>query len=470
MLFDLLERHAADRPDHTAIIRGETGLTWGQWRTKAARLASGLSARGIGPDDTVALLMPNSTFFAVALLALSRIGAQVLPLPTDLSTTEVRNALDAVGCRTVFAADLVSVNTDTAMRVFQVAREDFGEPALARLASDSVDGPCAMGASDAAFCQLLTSGTTGGPRRVVRTQAALYALASAYCETAGLTAADRTLCVTPLRHGHGLCTGLLAPLFSGSTLVLEPTFERRTTLRLLNAERISTFSAPPYIFSILAESVSGEPWACPSLRLGVSAGAPLLRDTWHNVRARLGIQLRQCYGASETGMLTMNTDVDPEPGMESVGRPIAGVELRTGPDGDIAVKSRGAATWWAALEPGQSLTELADSSGWIQLSDTGRLDPAGRLHLTGRKSRFLNIAGRKVNPSEVEAVLESHPRVTKASLVAMTDKHGSEAAKAVVYSSAPLTPEDVAAFCHDRLAPYKRPRLIEIRHDADRSK
>jgi long-chain acyl-CoA synthetase len=447
MLFDLLERHAADRPDHLAIVCGDERLTWGQLDDRASRLASGLAALGVGPNDTVALLLPNSTALVSAILALSRIGAQALPLQPDLKAPEIRHALEAAGCSMTLE-----------------------RPSVNRLVAESPTSRRGSVADDAPFLNLLTAGTTGSPRRVVRTQKALCALASAYCETTGLTDADRTLCVIPLHHGHGLCAGLLAPLCSGSTLFLELGFERRATLRLLSEHAITAFSAPPFIFSIVAESAVREPLTRPELRLPFTSGAPLHRDAWRKVRDRLGIGLRQCYGASETGVVAMNMDADPEASAASVGRPLSGVEVSIGAAGEIAVRSPWTATWSAPLERGAALTPLADEGGWIHLADIGHVDATGRLYLTGRTSRFINIAGRKVSPLEVEAVLATHPLVTGVTVVPVRDGQGNEAAKAVVYASGPLPSEALAEFCRERLAPHKVPRFIEIRDETDRSK
>jgi long-chain acyl-CoA synthetase len=470
MLGELLERQAADRPDHPALIRGNETLSWRQLHDQVCRLSSGLADLGVGSGDSAAILMPNSAALVTTVLALSRLGAQVLPLHTELKPPEVRTAIQALGQPLIFAADSAAVDRELADRVFQASREDFGMPSVSRLSTDSVLQASGPVAADAPFYQLLTSGSTGTPRRVIRSQASLCRLASSYCEACGLTDADRTLCVIPLHHGHGLCAGLLAPLFSGGTLVLEPAFERRATLRLLREHQITTCSAPPFIFSILADTVEREPRTFPELRFPLTAGAPLHRDVWHSVHARMGIGLRQLYGASETGVIAVNTDVDPTESPESVGRPLPGVEVAVGVEGDVRVRSRHAATWSAPLEVGAELTRLADDDGWVHMADVARWDAAGRLHIIGRQSRFINVAGRKVNPVDVEAVLASFPNVTKASVVAMRDEQGNESAKAVVYCSQPVAREALTAFCRERLAAYKVPRVIELRDDAQRLK
>ncbi|MBI2681107.1 MAG: acyl--CoA ligase [Candidatus Solibacter usitatus] len=479
MLFELLERQSLDRASHAAVICEDASITWRELFEQAARLAGGLRAWGVEEGEAVAVLLPNSPMLMAAMLASARIGAQVLPLGVDLKAPEVVSVLEAAQCRTLLAADSLSdlvrqiLASGVRFRAIQNSREDFGMPSLARLAADSPIAGKQSSASGAPFMQLLTSGTTGQPKRIVRTQAALCALAAAYCDATSISADDRILGAIPLYHGHGLCNGFLAPLYSGATLILQPAFDRRRTLRLLEDERITVFSAPPFMFSLLAGTLRREPFASPHLRLTITAGAPLDRAAWHKVRDTLGISLRQLYGASETGVVAINMDARPEESIESVGRPLSGVavairdaagrDLPAGAQGEIAVKSPAAAGWSATLDAGPTeLKKLADDQGWILMADEGRFDLEGRLYVTGRTSLFLNIAGRRVNPAQVEAVILSHPKVQKVSIVPMADAYGNQVAKAVVVCSGPCEPEELVVFCRERLANYKVPRVMEI--------
>lgn len=471
MLFEMLERHAADRPAHEALICGDERLTWGELHQRALRLSLSLRRLGLGPDDTVTVLMPNSVWLVVTLLALARIGVQAMLLTPNLTFPEIRQSVQQAGSHTVLAADCAALEPELAKQILQVSREDYGEPSLIRMVRDCPNTDDSVPVdTEAPFIHFLTSGTTGSPKRVIRTQGALGRLARAYCHALDLTPVSRILCVVPLHYAYGFEEGLLGSLQSGGPLILAPSFERRTTLRLLQVERIACFFAPPFVYSVLARSIRGQRYDFPALRWALTSGAPLTPAVFLLVRDALGILLRQVYGTSETGHVTMNLGDDLESSVESVGRPMSGAKVEIAGDGNISVFVPWAAGWVASSGTGGVPVRLADADGWIRLSDLGRFDADGRLYLTGRKSRFINLAGRKIDPAEVEAVLESHPGISKAIVSAMRDEFANESLKATVYCSHPVSKQELGARCGERLASYKVPRIIEVRDETNRRK
>ncbi len=474
MTTELLSRHAIDRPCALSVVDGSEKLTWKELDRRVGLFSGDLAARGVQSGDTVALILPNGSPFVRAFLAVSRIGAVAVPLSPDWTATEIREALELTRCRTLLAGDRWSsmcrrlVQDQVLDRLFLAEQEAVRE-SCGPVPSPTEDGPALA---------LFTSGTTGRPKLVVRTSANLRALSSAYSATLGLTPDDRILCAIPMSHGQGFCSGLLASLASGATLVLQPRFERRDTLRLLERHRITFLSAVPFIFSVLADTPMPEPVDLSHLRLCVTGGAPLDRDTWVKVHDRLGLVLRQSYGSSETGVVTVNMDSDPEATADSVGRPIPGTRVEIWNDsgqpapedeeGDIAVSSASSASWSMSTARGDlplEPTRLPDANGWIRTGDSGRIDREGRLYVTGRRRSFINVAGRKVNPAEIEAVLLSYPKVREAIVSPASSLLGGETVKATLVCREACTPEEVLEFCRGRLAEYKIPRFIEIRDE-----
>jgi long-chain acyl-CoA synthetase len=477
MLSDLLVRHAAERPDRPALISSTRMLTYAELSGEVERMAAGFAARGVEPGDAVGLLLPNCPEFVIGFLAIARLGAVAVPLSIDLKDEEARPALEAAGCRTLLADGRFEplcrnlLRDGALLRAFPRGGDDPEMPTLDRLTAETEKYiPLPLPPEDAVLLQQFTSGTTGQPKRIVRTHAHLLHEATAFEATVGIAPEDRILAVVPLSHAHGLGNALLAALRAGAALVLQERFDRRETLRLLSRERITLFPAVPFMLSILADTRMPEPIDLSALRLCFTAGAPLRRETWRKVRDRLGISLRQLYGSTETGALTINLDEDPEAAAESVGRPLegvrvavldeAGVPLPPEVEGEVAVRSPAAAEWY--IGP-QGKTPLPGSDGWIRTGDLGRLDPDGRLYLTGRQGLLINVAGRKVNPAELESLLMSHPKVREAVVVGLRDPYGEEAVKAVIVQRKDCAPEEILAYCRERLADYKVPRIVEFR-------
>ncbi|MFV1956474.1 MAG: class I adenylate-forming enzyme family protein [bacterium] len=477
MLTNLLASQAAERPEQPALVTAVQTLTWYELKEQTDRVATGLATHEIKEGDSVALLLPNCPAFVIGFLALARLGAVAIPLSTELKADEIRSVLQASACQTLLADNRFSelcrslLQDGTLLHAFLRDEEDLGLPSLASVAAEATGhlrNP--VPSEDSKLIEQFTSGTTGQPKRVIRTHAHLMKEASAFAAAVGTSSADRILATVPLSHAHGLGNCLLATLHAGATLVLQERFDRRETLRLLSQESITLFPAVPFIVSLLADTRTREPVDLSALRLCFTAGSALRRETWIKMQDRLGISLRQLYGSTETGALTINLDENVAGTIESVGRPLDGVSIATldeagvflppGAEGEVAVQSPAAAEH--TVGP-QGKRPLPAPDGWIRMGDLGRLDPEGRLYLTGRKTLVINVAGRKVNPDEIESVLMEHPRVREAVVVGIRDPYGEEAVKAVVVLRESCTIDELLTHCRERLANYKVPRIVEFR-------
>ena len=476
MLSDLLKRHAVDRPRQAALVEGKSLLTWRDLDQRVSRLANSLWSEGIRNGDAVGVVLPNSCEFVTTFLALTRNGAVAVPVNPDLKALEIRAVLEASRCKmAVFDARLTEVcqqllNDNVIRNALVEGKGQAGVPGLDGLTDRSLSPRNrSVPSEESPLIQMLTSGTTGPPKRIVRTHGQIMFLANAYQSAIDGSPEDRILALIPLSHGHGFCSCLLATLRSGATLFLQRSFDRRAALETLSRERITLFPAVPFVFSVLADTRMADPIDLSDIRLSVTGGTPLRRETWVKVRDRLGLLLRQSYGSVETGVLTINMAQDPEATAESVGRPLPGISLAildeagnplaAGTVGEVAVQSPGAGKPCRA----DARRYLKPLDGWIRTNDLGRLDDEGRLYLTGRKGRIINVAGRKVLPSEVETVLSRHPAVKQVVVVPYRDAYGEEAVHALIVVGEKCTASELLTHCRALMADYKVPRFIEFR-------
>jgi long-chain acyl-CoA synthetase len=188
--------------------------------------------------------------------------------------------------------------------------------------------------------------------------------------------------------------------------------------------------------------------------------------------------VRQLYGASEVGSVAFNRSEEPAATAASVGTPLPGVRVRVvipdgsdaaaGETGEIAVSSAAGSTCYDDL-PEASRRAFRD--GWFYPGDIGHLDERGALHVTGRTKLLINVGGNKVDPLEVEAVLEEHADVFEAAVVGLPGPHGLEVVKAAVVPrpGKVVDAEELRAFCAQRLIGYKVPRVVEPRASLPRS-
>lgn len=481
MLTSLLERQAVERPRHPAVVCAGKVISWRKLEERVRHMAAGLAFQGIMPGERVALVLRNNDTFVSSLLAVARRGAVAVPCSWEWKDAELLSALETTQCQTVLADASRETFIQTCRRsrpdcrFFLTSGQDQDSCRLNDLEEAPTSQRVATPDGDADALELFTSGSTGHPKRVIRKHAHLLNLGTAYAQTVGVDSRDRIWTVIPLTHGHGLCSSLLASLQTGATMFLQARFDRRETLRQLSRQRITVFPAVPFIYSILADTRTHELIDLSALRLCITGGSPLTSDVWRKVDQRLGIKLRQSYGSSETGAACVNMDTDAGASADSVGRPLAGVEvsvrdesghaLPSGVRGEVYVRSPAAAEWSIVASRDDARYEpvrLADPTGWIRMGDVGSLDSAMRLTIFSRQGRLVNVAGKKVQLEEVERVLLSHPFVERATLSTTQDRFGEQLIHATVYAHESCSRDHLLAHCREQLADYKIPRGITL--------
>jgi acyl-CoA synthetase (AMP-forming)/AMP-acid ligase II len=329
----------------------------------------------------------------------------------------------------------------------------------------------------------LTSGSTGAPRGIATSAESLLADDAALTASMGIGPGDRLLAAVPFSHSYGLSSLVLPALVRGTPLVLPD--ESGLFGPFAAAERLAATvfpTAPAYLDALVR--VSQAPAWPRALRLVISAGAPLGVKTASRFRELFGLPVHVFYGASECGGICYDREGGAgERG--SVGTPVEGARVALQPvrprgadlpglaapaaggeapgagaaggggEGIVTVASAAVADAYVPdgderLRPGRFVTgDLAEWSG-------------GELVLSGRQDGFVNVKGKKVNPREVEGVIEQLPGVEDVAVLGVpVPERGSEVLRAVI-ACAPgrLTPAEVLAWCRAHLAAHKVPRSL----------
>jgi long-chain acyl-CoA synthetase len=465
----LLDRAAATVPAAAAVACGPRRLSWSELHARTGALAAGLVTRGIEPGDAVALLAADGPQFVLGLLAIARAGAVAVPLNPAFKRPELEFCVREAGARAVL--------TEDSGRGVDAARE-LQAPAtiaLADVLAAGGDAPSSPAPPDAPAAFTYSAGATGRPKRVPRTHRQLAAEAGAFAAATALGPADRLFCTLPLHHAYGFGCCLLAALRSGATLVFAEeqgplALDRDRVLALIERSEATVFPAVPFALRVLAEASGAADLS--RLRLVFSAGTRLPRATFAAFTDAFGVPPRQLYGCTEAGVVTVNLDPDARATAGSVGVPVAGVEVSVlgpsgepvepGRHGEIAIRSDAMTRGYAGV-PDQ-VNHEAFPDGAFRTGDRGRLDEAGRLWITGRRKRLIDVSGEKVDPVEVEDVLAVHPRVREVVVVgAASGVQGEEVVKAVVVADGACGERELVRFCRERLADYKAPRSVEFR-------
>lgn len=426
-------------------------------------------------SDAPVLLIstPNCLEHVVALLAGLWCDGTVVVLPPDLPEGRLREVARRSRAKT-------AVTSEEA--ISRLASEGIHAGPIESVSLEPLAGsPSAQDAGRGGACGslvLLTSGTTGTPKLVRRSALALDAVGRGCARAIGLEEDDAMLVALPLHHSFGIDLGLAA-VMAGCRIELHERFAPQRALSALRHEGVTTLPAVPYLFDVLARSVRLGDRPAPTLRRAISAGALLPGVVFDEFRARFQVRIGQIYGATEFGSITYS---DPEAAdfrPDTVGHTLPDVEIRIldpealqpehrlarGGAGLVAVSA--ASMFQGYL--GEDASPLVD--GFFLTGDIGRFDDGGRLELTGRVALLIDVGGRKVNPLEVECVLETHPAVQAAAVVPVPYSRTVARLKAIIVPGRERTPsgEELRAFLREKLEDYKIPRSFELRDSLPRS-
>jgi long-chain acyl-CoA synthetase len=464
MLTGMLAKAVAADPARVAVVQGGRRLRYDELHALVGRCAAGLRRLGIRAGDCVALALPNCPEFVASLFACARLRAVMLPLDTRGAAAELSSLVADARARIVITGErgVRLADPSTAVVDFKALLRHPPDPAP----PEPFCGPALY---------LYTSGSTDTRKRICCTQENLYYEALNFVETVGLTAADNILCTIPLRHSYGIGNCLLDAVFAGSALVLPESDDApfaarcRRVLELIREEAIRFYPGVPYQFQVLAALPEGAGPAPTGLRLCVSSGDVLPRRTYERFLERFGVPIRSLYGSTEAGSIAINTDPDSrmEPG--SLGRPLRNVTIEIRDPGGKVRPAGGYGDVWvrsptippSGYDNRSDLTHATFRAGFYKTDDVGRWDHRGHLVLAGRKQSFINIAGNKVDTSEVEEVLESCPGVREAAVLGVEVPRMGTLVKAAVVTEGLCRHAEIREFCRQRLAFYKVPRLIE---------
>ncbi len=495
-LATLLEKSATEYPDRTAIVFGDTRLTYAQVNGAANQVANLLVSRGIKPGDKVALSCANLPYFSTIYYGILKAGATVVPLNILLKGREVAYHLSDSNAKAYFAfegtPDLPIGDaawegfqaTDSCTEFFLIKLDsaqpaplsppEFFSPLVASLPPtfDTVETD-----DDDTAVILYTSGTTGQPKGAELRHRNMRDNALMGAELFGADAAnpDTYLCVLPLFHSFGQTVIQNGGFAYGGTVVLLPRFDAQAALGLMLKEKVSFFGGVPTMYwgllAALDESVDVKQLA-DNLRVAVAGGAALPVDIHKQFQERFGVTILEGYGLSETSPVASFSRFGQEPRVGSIGVPIPGVEMKLinddwsevedGPDavGEIAIKGHNIMKGYYA-RPEATAESIKD--GWFRSGDLAKKDEDGFYYIVDRSKDMIIRGGFNVYPRELEEVLMEHPAVSLVAVIGVPhDSHGEEIKAYVVKNKDhdDVSEADLVAWGKEQFAAYKYPREV----------
>ncbi|MBI2162463.1 MAG: AMP-binding protein [Candidatus Rokubacteria bacterium] len=485
-----LDRWATTRPAKTALVDGAGRYTWAELARTVERVAHGLAAHGVERGDVISCQLPNWNEFIIVLLAATRLGAVVHPIPPIFRASELRFMLNRLESRVVVIPGTFRGFDHVAM--LQALRPEVprvehvfvarGTPAAGMLpftaltdtAWEARPGRRDLPGGDPNEVNevIFTSGTTGEPKGVMHTPNTALAIIYPAIERLGFSGCDVILMSSTFGHQTGYLYGYCLLLLLGATGVWLDVWNAAAAARLIEAERVTfTMGATPFL-----QDLAGVPARhdLSSLRLFISAGAPIPRPLVRDARARLGCAISPGWGMTENGLVTCTAlDEREEKLFTTDGYPLRGMQLRvvdgdgrevaTGTEGELLV--RGPSQFVGYFKRPEFTSESYTAEGWFKTGDRGALDREGYLSITGRSKDLIIRGGENIPVVEVENVLFAHPKVASVAIVGMPDPRLGERACAFVVpkSGEPPSLAELVAFLEgQQLARQKFPERIEI--------
>ncbi len=458
--------------EYPALVFEGRELTNVDQQRAANRLANALRRLGVGPEDRVAVLLPNCPEVLQAYAAILKLGAVVVPIVFLLGPGEVRQILAHAGARAVITTPELRDKVEGAPGpVILVGGAAPGALPWPELTAREPDGFALVDrAPDDIAVILYTAGTTGQPKGVALSHRNLLANARS---AASLFELDRTqwaLSVLPLSHSYGL-TMMNAGNILGTRAVLLRWFTPELALEAIQRYRTQQMAGVPTMYVYLLNDPEADRFDTSSMRLWGSGAAPLPVEIVEPFEKKFGGRLQEGYGLTEAAPVVSAHRFSGERRLGSVGQPIPGVEVRildeadrelpAGEVGEVCVRGENVMLGYYRM-PEETARVLRH--GWLHTGDMGRLDADGFLYIVERKKDLIIRGGFNIYPREVEEVLYAHPAVAEAAVVGRPDALMGEEVLAFVVTrrGREATADELVAFCQARLAKFKCPREVRF--------
>lgn len=453
--------------DHS-LERAEERFTYGQFAEIVKKTAAALRRTGIGAGDVVAVQLPNGWEFVALTFAAWQLGAVICPVMPIFRLHEVRQILDQTQARLfVLSRAFRHVDFTEMANTLSSERPDMtvwfrGEAAYPDLHRIIAASPALLPDSppssyDSVAEIVFTSGTTGRPKGVVHSHRTLMTGLLLQKDFLHLDHEDTVFMASPFAHQTGFLYGVLLPVILGGRAIYQDIWDAGVALDLMS-EWAVTFSmgATPFLAD-LTGYYDEHRHDLKSLKIFISAGAPIPRVLVEQAHDRLGVHILAGWGMSENSLVTLvrpedeldktyTTDGHPVPEMSCRIVDSQGAVLSPFEEGELQVK--GPQNFLGYYGDPETTRQILAADGWLATGDLAVLDNDGYLRITGRVRDMINRGGEKVPVADVEELLYRHPAIREAALVAITDPRlGYRACACVVlHDGQSLTLADLLAY------------------------
>lgn len=511
----LMDRAVRQYPQRIATNFNGTTISYSALNEEINKLAAALSQLGVKKGDRVGMILPNSPQAVISYFASLKLGAIVVmmnPLNVEMELAffirdaQIRNLIivDTVYRRITNIKDKIDIDNLIVTGIHDYLSfpynilyplkktSDGHSPDIPRkegihrfsqLIRNAQQGPPEVSIDpkeDLAVLQY-TGGNTGTPKGAMLTHYNIVCNVLQFREwfSALREGEERILSVLPFSHIYGLTCVLNFGFYIAATLVLMPRFEIEKVLKTISKTRPTFFPGVPTMYVALNNQADLKKHDISSVEYWNSGGAPLPLEVLEKFERRTGKRLIEGYGLAEASPVTHSNPVKGRRKLGSIGLPIPDTqstivdlelgekEMGVGDVGELIIKGpqlmKG---YWNNQEE----TDWALRDGWLYTGDIAQKDRDGYFFILNRKKELIISGGYNIYPREVEGVLQRHPKVQEAVVIGIPDDYYGEVVKAFIFSKGGkmILEDELRDFCLNKLAPYKIPRIFDIRKELPR--
>ncbi len=480
--------NAGGRATKAAMVDGPSGRTYdfATLQTLIQGFAGGLATNGFQPGEVLMILAPNIPEYVIALHGTLVSGGTVTTANPTYTARELRHQMEDSGATWLFTIPLLLPLAREAMagdskisRIVVLGETDPAEAtgvklldAFALATGDAYEGHAPVDPADHVAVLPYSSGTTGNPKGVMLTHRNLVANLAQGGSMVAASSDDVVIAVLPYFHVYGLQILMNFNIRVGATAVSLPRFDLEQFLQVMQDHEVTRAYLVPPIVLALAKHPLVDRYDLSKLKSIVSGAAPLSTELADEVTDRIGVEILQGYGMTETSPATHVALVGcGKPG--SVGGVVPNSECRvvdvsTGEDaaqgnsGEIWV--RGPHIMKGYLNNPEATAETIDADGWLHTGDIGYMDPDGDFYIVDRLKELIKYKGFQVPPAELEGLLLSHGAVADAAVIPVPDEEAGEIPKAfvVLKDGAEATAGELQDFVAGQVASFKKIRELEF--------
>ena len=485
-----VKRNAQIRGRQTATMFGDRSRTWLEFRDRIARLAGGLKALGVGPDDRVAILALNSDRYLEAYVAVPWAGGAIVPLNIRWSEAENAYALNDSEATVLFVDDAFLKQAGALKQqvcsLRAVVHMGDAPPPAGMIGYETIiagHAPLAdagRGGEDLAGI-FYTGGTTGFPKGVMLPHRGLWASAVAMLAEIEPLADNVVLHAAPMFHladGAVINSGTIA----GATHAAIPSFTPEGVLRAIERYKVTQLLLVPTMIGMLVAHPMIAETDISSVKYLTYGGSVIPEAVLARaIKAFPGCKFFQGYGQTELSPIATMLGPEyhvldgPNAGrLTSAGRAVACNELEIVDPNDSEVprgtvgeiRCRGPNTMLGYWKKPKE-TAAALRNGWVYTGDAGFMDEHGFVTIVDRIKDMIVTGGENVFSAEVENAVFDHAAVAQCAVVGIPSAEWGEAVHAIVIlkQGHTATAADIIAHCRERIATYKCPRSVEFRTD-----